>query len=102
MHIKNQPAFSPKLDMQSYPVSLKSGQCPQNIIISLLMMYLCKFGRNISTRCSDEMQISSFYRRWGILISFWLGKRGKVLPYELASVPIFQIYIFLEYQRDLL
>ena len=23
--------FSPKLDMQSYPVTLKNGKCPQNI-----------------------------------------------------------------------
>ena len=30
MHIKT-AHFSPKLDMQNYPVTLKEGKCPQNI-----------------------------------------------------------------------
>ena len=45
--------------------------------------------KKISTRCSDETQISwgFLYHGWGILVSFgW----GKVLSYELESVPIFQ------------
>ena len=51
-------------------------------------MYLCKFGHNISTRCSDERQISFFLP--------WVGYFGIVLvPYELASVPIFQTYTVL-------
>ena len=57
------------------------------------MMYLCKFGHNISTTCSDETQISFFFIVGGV---FWyrLGL-GKVLPYELASVPIFKTYTIL-------
>ena len=30
MHIKTEQ-FLPKLDMQSYPVTLKNGKCPQNV-----------------------------------------------------------------------
>ena len=30
MYIKT-AHFSPKLDMQSYPVTFKNGKCPQNI-----------------------------------------------------------------------
>ena len=30
MYIKT-AHFSPKLDVQSYPVTLKNGKCPQNI-----------------------------------------------------------------------
>ena len=49
--------------------------------ISVLMMYLCKFGHNISTRCSDKMQLSFFYRGWGILASFWVWKSLLIYAY---------------------
>ena len=57
------------------------------------MMYLCKFGHNISTRCSDETQISFFLP--------WVGYFGIVLVGEkscrmnFACVPIFQTYTVL-------
>ena len=56
-------------------------------------MYLCNFGHNISTRCSYEMQIS-FLSAVGGVYWYCFGW-GKVLPYELASVPIFQPYTVL-------
>ena len=46
MYIKT-AHFSPHLDMQSYPVTLKNGKCPKNITFLFRMMYLCKFGQNI-------------------------------------------------------
>ena len=71
MHIKT-AHFSPKLDMQSYPVTLKNKH-----YISILMMYLCKFGQNISTRCSDKMQIGFFLP--------WVGYFGIVFGIEKSS-----------------
>ena len=68
----------------------KNGQCPQTHYISFIMMYLCKFGHDISTRCSDEMQISFFLMWEGYFGIVWVG--GKFLSYEPASVPIFQTY----------
>ena len=41
------------------------------------MMYLCRFGQNISTRCSDEMQISFFLP--------WVGYFGIVFGIEKSS-----------------
>ena len=41
------------------------------------MMYLCKFGQNISTRCSDKMQISFFL--------LWVGYFGIVFGIEKSS-----------------
>ena len=80
MHIKT-AHFSPNLDMQSYPVTLKNGKCPQKIspkhYISILMMYRCKFGQNISTRCSDKMQIGFFLP--------WVGYFGIVFGIEKSS-----------------
>ena len=76
MHITT-AHFSPKSDMQSYPVILKNGKCPQKHYISILMMYLCKFGQNISTRCSDKMQISFFL--------LWVGYFGIVFVIEKSS-----------------
>ena len=71
--------ISPKIDMQSYPVTLKNGKCPQNIkhYISILMIYLYKFGHNISTRCSDKLQISFFLP--------WVGYFDIVLGMEKSS-----------------
>ena len=56
-------------------------------------MYLCKFGHNISTMCSDEMQICFLSSVGGV--SWCRFGWGKVLSYELASVPIFQTYTVL-------
>ena len=56
-------------------------------------MYLCKFGHNISTRCSNETQISFFLPWVGYIGIVLVG--GKVLPYELSSIPIFQTYTVL-------
>ena len=82
-----QHIFSPKLDMQSYPVALKNSKCPPKHYISILMMYKCKFGHNISTRCSDEMQISFFLP--------WVGYFGIVLGMEKSShicILMFQVF----------
>ena len=38
----------------------------ENTGISILMMYLCKFGHNISTRCSDKMQIKFLFTVGGV------------------------------------
>ena len=72
MHIKT-AHFSPNLDMQSYPVTLKNGKH----YISILMMYLCLFGQNISTRCSDKMQIGFFLP--------WVGYFDIVFGIEKSS-----------------
>ena len=55
-------------------------------------MYLCKFGHNISARCSDEMD--KFLFTVGGVFWYRFGW-GKVLPYELASVPISQTFTVL-------
>ena len=55
--------------------------------ISILMMYLCKFGQNISTRCSDKMQISFFL--------LWVGYFGIVFGIEKSShicIYMFQVF----------
>ena len=86
MHLKT-ALFSPKLDMQSYPVTLKNGKCPPKHYISILMMDLCKFGHNISTRCSDNMPISFFLP--------WVGYFGIVLGMEKYShmcISMFQVF----------
>ena len=76
MHIKT-AHFSPKLDMQSYPMALKKRLLSPKHYISILMVYLCKFGHNILTRCSDEMQIS--------FLLPWTGYFGIVLGMEKSS-----------------
>ena len=48
------------------------------------MMYLCKFGQNISTRCSDKMQISFFL--------LWVGYFGLVCGIE-KSFSYMHIYV---------
>ena len=65
------------------------------------MMYLCKFGHNISTRCSDEMQKSFFFTVGGV---FWYGFGWrKVLKMNLQVYQSFEyIQFYLKYQRDLL
>ena len=57
------------------------------------MMYLCKFGHNIATSCSDETQIHFFLPWVGYFGIVLVGE--KVRPYELASVAIFQPYTVL-------
>ena len=76
MHIKT-TLFSLKLDMQSYPVTLKNGKYSPKHYISILMMDICKFGHNISTKCSDKMPISFFLP--------WVGYFGIVLGMEKYS-----------------
>ena len=76
MHIKT-AHFSPKLDMQSYPVTLKKRLMSLKHYLSILMMYLCKFGQNIWTRCSDKMQIGFFLP--------WVGYFGIVFGIEKSS-----------------
>ena len=65
------------------------------------MMYLCDFGNNISTRCSDETQISYFLP--------WVGYFGIVLVGEKSCRMNLQVYqsfkhkqFYLKYQSDLL
>ena len=84
MHIKT-ALFSPKLDMQSYPVTLKNGKCPPKHYISILMMDLCKFGHNISTRYSDKMPISFFLPWVGYLVSFWVWKSILICAYKCSK-----------------
>ena len=74
-------------------MTLKNSQCPPKHYISILMMYLCKFGHNISTRCSDEMQIRFFLPWVGYFGIVLVGE--KVTPYELARIAIFQTYTVL-------
>ena len=54
------------------------------------MMYLCKFGHNISHRCSDKMQISFFLP--------WVGYFGIVLGMEKSShIYAYKCSKYLEY-----
>ena len=63
------------------------------------MVYLCKFGQNISTRCSDKMRISFFLP--------WVGYFGIVFGIEKSPhicIKIIQVFgvhiIFLEVQSE--
>ena len=48
------------------------------------MMYLCKFGHNISTRCSGKKQISFFLSWVGY---FGIVLVGKIFSYMHINVP---------------
>ena len=98
--ILKQPTFSPKLDMQSYPVTLKTANVPQNIYISILMMYLCKFGPNISTRCLDEMQINFFLSRVGYFGIVLVGEKSRLMNLQVYMYQSFKhIQFYLKYQK---
>ena len=73
MHIKT-AHFSPKLDMQSYPVTLKNGYITLHLYPNDVSMQIWS---NISTRCSDKMQISFFL--------LWVGYFGIVFGIEKSS-----------------
>ena len=81
--------FSPKLDMQSYPVTLKKRLMSPKHYISILMMYLCKFGKNISTRCSDKLQISFFLP--------WVGYFGIFFGMKSLLIYAYKCSKYLEY-----
>ena len=76
MYIKT-AHFSPHLDMQSYPVTLKNGKCPQNITLYANDVSMQIWLKYISTRCSDKMKIGFFLP--------WVGYIGIVFGIEKSS-----------------
>ena len=86
MHIKT-AHFSPELGMQSYSVALKKRLMSPKHYISILIMYLCKFGHNISTRCSVKMQ-KSFFLPWVGYFGIGLGME----KYSHICILMFQIF----------
>ena len=76
MYIKT-AHFSPHLDMQSYPVTLKNGKCPQNITLYPNDVSMQIWSKYISTRCSDKMKIGFFLP--------WVGYFGIVFGIEKSS-----------------
>ena len=66
--------------------------------ISILMLYLCQFGHNISTRCSDETQISFFLPWVGYFGIDLVGKSPAVLNLQVYQ-SLKHIQFYLKYKR---
>ena len=65
--------FSPKLDMQSYPVTLKTVNVPKKLHLYPNDVSMQIWSKYIDYMCSDKMQISFFLP--------WVGYFGIVFWY---------------------
>ena len=76
MHIKTAHFFT-EIRHAELPCDIENGKLSPKHYISILMMYLCKFSHNISTRSLDKRQISFTLPR--------VGYFGIVLGMEKSS-----------------